>query len=207
MPFAFAFWFIRNLMCFVVISPLFYWIGRRWMLTALVIAGSIILDESFWGSEYFVVGACLALHGYDLKYLHLSGWRLGLSLIAYMASALAIFFELNTTLYISYISLRYILVFSGFVTFVNIALRMKSFDSTRLGSVLVGSTFFIYAFHQCFCRIVRDFWLAVIGDGEWYMALMSYLMSFLTMVALSVGMWVLMRRFAPKVLAVITGSR
>lgn len=203
-PFASAFWFIRNLICFVVLSPLFYLIARSRMLTISVIAVSILIDKSCWGAEYFVVGACLALQQYDLRRLRLSGWKLAVVVAVYLLSAMAIHEEVCTALYLS---LRYVLVFSGFTTFMNAALRMTRVDSTRFGSIMIGATFFIYAFHQCFCRIVRNLWLSIVGDGSSVAALATYSLSFVTMVGVSVGVWLLMRRFAPGLLAILTGNR
>lgn len=204
MPFAFAFWFIRNLMCIAAVSPLLFWIGRSWLLTVLVIAVTILTDEPLFGAEFFVIGACLSLHRYDLMKMRLRGWRLVMITAIYVGCALAIFYEVCTTMYMS---LRYILVLSGFVVFLNAALRLRHIGSTRPGAVMIGATFWIYALHQCFCSFVRKFWLAVVGDSEWFTALLSYGLSFLTLVGVSVLSWLLMRRFAPRALAILTGDR
>ncbi|MDE6513517.1 MAG: acyltransferase [Muribaculaceae bacterium] len=203
-PFAPAFWFIRNLICFVVLSPIAYFIGRKWWLTVGTIVVCIIFDTWLFCMEFFIIGASLALNGFDLRRLRLPAAGVLLPVAAYLAGAYALHIVVGGRWFLP---VYLVLTLSGFMVFLNAALRLNGMENSRVGNLLIQSTFFIYAFHQCFCSIVRKAWLGVVGDSSTGAALVSYAGSFLTQVAICFAVWLIMRRLAPGLLRVLTGNR
>ncbi len=203
-PYAQAFWFIRNLICFVILSPIVYVVGRKWWLTVGLIAVCIVSDTWLYYIEFFTVGASFALNRFDLRRLRLPALGLVVAVLGYFLGASLRNLVLGGRWFLP---VYWMLTLSGFVVFLNAALRLTSFPKTHIGMLLIQSTFFIYAFHQCFCSLVRNIWLSLVGDSTTCTALISYVGSFVSMVAVSFAAWLLLRRIAPRILNVLTGNR
>lgn len=109
-PFEFAFWFIRNLIVFVVLSPLASWMSRNLWMVAIALAFNI------YGFEYFLLGAFIARRGETLRSEH-------------PATSIAVTLFLLTTVLLTVFSfndwaehcLRVLRNLSGAVTFILIA--------------------------------------------------------------------------------------
>ncbi len=197
-PYAFAFWFIRNLICFVIISPVVWVIARRIWLFAIALLVAYLFDFDTFKIEFFILGAVLAVNKIGLDRLIVNNrWFIILSIL-YFAMTFFVFSH-NITLLITVILAMLIITKLG-----KIASETKSIFNN---SLLLQATFFIYAFHQCFCTVVVKLWFNVCGGNNVFTTLIAYILSFVSMVAVSVGVYWLLRRLFPRFTAVITGGR
>lgn len=209
-PFAFAFWFLRNLIAFVILSPLANFVGRNIyafviFIVLYIFKSDIIYLETF-GFEWFVSGVALTMLNYDswiskrISYRVIVGTGIIWSICAYipmlisyepLINIIEILKVLSAGIFIWQISLR----------FVNLARRSTWFRN------LVKATFWIYAVHQFFCLLIGRFWIATIGPRAFMGVMMCYMMDFVTLLSISLLSWVVMRRFSPRLVDVLTGGR
>ena len=200
-PYAFAFWFIRNLMVFIVLSPLAYVIGR-WHITALIFYLSyLFLDIDFYGFEWFVAGVYFSCHQrfFEIGLRH-SGLLLSLAVVVFCGCVLAQVFEYEYLL-----RLRGLLQVPSALYLVLVVSR-RIYDNYVI-RMLVPSTFMIYATHQCYCTIIRKVYAGIFGSGTLAGPFFAYICSFLTMIVMGYLIYELMRGCCPRVLGLITGGR
>lgn len=199
MPYAFAFWFIRNLIVIVILSPLALAIARRWWAIATMLVLTIVIGNELYGFEFFTLGAAAAIRNFKPSRLKIKPIYSICAILTAFATEYGMQFIHASQ---PYVFLRYIVFALLFTAAVNIALRPH-----HEHLIPIGSTFFIYAFHQCFITITSNFWMSIIGTSTSLGAATCLLLDFATLLGVSVAVWACLRRICPRFLAVITGGR
>lgn len=103
--------------------------------------------------------------------------------------------------------LLFIEVVSGCCFLYLLSDKLIAFSNTHIGRQLVSSTFFIYAFHQCFCFALRKLWLHIIGYNSILNSLLTYIVTFISICSISFVTYLLLNRYFPKVVKIISGNR
>lgn len=202
LPYAFAFWFIRNLIIFVILSPIGYIIGKSkpgFIIFILIIA---ISNTYLYGFEYFVIGAFIALNRVNIFSLP--------KILAIISSIICFFlFIAEATWFISHNeSTLLIRNAAAFITILYIARCTTSvYVSHPIFRTLVASTFFIYAIHQFFCTITRNFYISIFGLESFTGITLSFLASWLTLVLISIIIWLIIKTISPRTAAILSGGR
>lgn len=203
-PYAFAFWFIRNLIIFAILSPVAYFSGGKnvYLLGALLLTLAA-LDISLWGFEFFILGCGIA----TFFKKRLSGIKCHaaiFSAIIWCAIAVArtwIDFGWAGCLMLTVASIcAFIFLFWLFQH------AAPHLENRTIGTV-VSSTFFIYAVHQFFCTITDDFYSGVFGLDSTLGGIAAFLFSFLTMLTVSILAWLIMKKFMPGITGILSGGR
>lgn len=199
LPFAGAFWFIRNLMVFVVLSPVAWVIGRRWWLTLIVFLVCVVMNTHVYGWLWFLSGCCAGC--YRLRMPEVAPWQ-G---VAAMAAAIGVCFAglcLKGPLWVRCLQYSFMLI-----AVVYLAQVLARHIGNMLIFTCVNATFFIYAFHQCFCFRIHMLWIHLIGVETFGLTLATYFATFFSILVICMGVYVVLRKFTPGVLSVITGGR
>lgn len=203
-PYAFAFWFIRNLIIFVVLSPLAYLIGGRnvYIFGAFIVALAAF-DISLWGFEYFILGCGIATF-FKKQLLEIKRSAAFPTLIIWVGIAAA-------TLWVDFGRFGSLMLMSAsvcaFFSLYYIFRQAEPRLDNRFVSTIVASTFFIYAVHQFFVTVTLDFYIGIFNIETAAGGIAAFLLSFLTKVAVSFIVWLIMRRCMPGVTRVLSGGR
>ena len=202
-PYAFAFWFMRNLILFVVISPLTFFFARKKWIFALFIVTIGLTDTYLFGFEYFTLGAFLEMHYPNIvktpsKYIALYGL-----IVWVFLSMIALLFHLSHSLE----ALNLSCTAGAFVTVLWLSKRIASRSIPVWFELLVRSTFFIYAIHQFFCTIIRNFYITIFGVSTFPGIVISYIFSFLTLISISFLCWVVLKKYFPRLTVILGGDR
>lgn len=201
-PYAFAFWFIRNLIIFVIVSPVAYFIARRKIGFIIFIIILCVFSIYTYQFEYFIIGAFLSLN--KNKFLFNDNVRLAVISFVLWMSISFIKTELNVWKF--YTSLNLIQCFAAFICIQYIAFRCINFEKYNIFRSLISATFYIYAIHQFFCTMPRKFYLTIFGNSFWGVTI-SFIMSFLTLVIVSFLIYLIMKKLFPSTLKVLGGNR
>lgn len=205
-PFAFAFYFIRNLMLFVLLSPTVWFISRRWWTMCLFILMKIVFDLNLLGIEWFVIGSAAGIHRFSFEKIN-SRLAAIVSFAVYIAFGYVRFFTDDLSENMSQ-SLLVIEVLAAFYSVYFISQKLSSLSQKPgVMKTLCSSTFFIYAFHQLFCSITVKFWLRIFGTGSFAGPVLTYVFSFLTMFFISFAIYMSAQRICSRILSTITGGR
>lgn len=204
-PYAFAFWFIRNLIVFSILTPVVWLVARRWWSVVLFFVIIFMFEIVTFGIEWFILGAACSLNHITLQKLRNNKMLIALFGAIYLLLAgVREYCELSDT---ANQLLFVVEIMAAFCFLYSISLQITNKHNGKILHLLYSATFFIYAFHQCFCSVNIKFWISVFGCNSVLSSLASFLASFLTLVSVSLIGYGILRRIAPRFLAFITGGR
>lgn len=209
-PLAFAFWFIRNLMVFVLLSPLAWAIARRgWLFAAVTLL--MVAGGWGWGFEYFLIGTFIGMHRVAPPVLKPVG----------IAAAMAVYLQ-GAWVMQRYMGQDLPLCLHGLLTLAmtlaalwgaySLAKRAGTWiDRSALARRVIAEAFFIYAFHQLFCTVNCRFWTGLCPPPPGWLnvavTLFDYFMIWLTYIVVSLCAACVLRRCLPRAYSLLTGSR
>lgn len=201
-PAAFQLWFLRDLMVFVLISPIIYWLMNRLKVLFLVILLLASMLESTCGFlAMFVLGGYLSFKNIDIEQLTFKlRDLLPLFILVYIVGAIVY------PLHVDWLKHLYVFIYAfGIISL------WCLYDIFGLGKAVwyepfLGYGFFIYCFHIPFFNILKKLNLMVLGESQ--MSLIAlYFINPIIAVVLIVFIAKLLQRIIPKFYLVLTGYR
>jgi Uncharacterized protein conserved in bacteria len=209
-PIAYQFWFIRDLMIVVLFSPLIYLICKYTKLYGLITLG-ILWYFGCWphfvgfgivSIFFFTAGAYFGINKYNL--LECFGKVRNLSFVLYPIIAIA---DLLTKefLFNSYIHKAGILI--GIMLCFNLVTLL--FERKRIKSIsfLSAASFYVFAMHEPLMKTLRKITFLIVKPESDISLTSLYFLNVITIIALALCSYWLLRKFLPKFTAVITGGR
>lgn len=204
-PFAFAFWFIRNLLVFCLLSPIAFLLGRSKTLTALFILFCLLSATTFYGFQWFVLGTCFTLHRRGrLPETNIQGIIYASLLFWGICIAQNFIFDAKSILY-NFLML--VKVPSALYLTFCLARYFSRFAQKRLLKCMIASTFMIYVTHQCYSTFVCKFWTKICGCDTFLMPILAFILTFVTLIVAGCLAYMLLRKLSPRLLKIITGGR
>lgn len=211
-PFLFPLWYLRDLICMVVLSPIFYMLFKYTKglgLFLLIFAYMMVWELNIPGLSttaffFFGAGAFMGIYKYDLMALGLryKAWKL-LAAVLFLGIAT----NFNATSHYEYWIRPFILT-GVLVTLCigNILVKTNKLKSHLLG--LSASVFFIYAIHSIYIINwvkggVAKSPLLVSGWGK----LIGYFIIPIVCMLVCLLLYRVMKKFLPRVLDILTGER
>lgn len=210
-PLAFAFWFIRNLMVFVLSTPLVWIIVKHRVLSFI---SFVILLVTGWGGGilFFITGAYIAVARISPPRLN-KGAVIGASVL-FLLLAIVQYKGITALLpFETYNILLWAMTLLALLALMYTAQGIYNrFNGSQLYKLVIGNTFFIYAFHQLFCTVNCKFWLHVLPPSANPLlgsmtALSDYVLTFATYITISLAVALTVRRLFPRAYSTLTGGR
>lgn len=203
-PYAFAFWFIRNLIIFVILSPIAYLIGKHKVVFIIFISLLFFLDESIYYFLFFVLGAFIS-YNWDIALKRITLSRFTISSIIWIGLSIVSTMVPFTKGYIFILTIKSLSAFIAllFVT----KLLINVYNNHLLFKMFVLATFFIYSIHQFFCTVIRNFYITIFGIESLHGVILTFGSSFVTLTLLSFMTWYILKRISPQTVSVLSGNR
>lgn len=201
-PYAFAFWFVRNLIIFCALSPLAYFIIKHKFVFFSFMLFIIVCNIQCYGFSYFVLGAFLKYHPIyprcDIKpsiiiNMGLFSWLL-FAILAYSLSSDRNGLEYCETI----VALFFLLNLSRVITTI---IKVTTIDFCS------SSTFAIYALHQFFASPIKKVLRLIFDLEQFWSAIGAYFICFIILVIGSVFLWRLLYIISPKSVIIFSGDR
>lgn len=205
-------WFIRDLFCVALITPILYFILKKWKYWALLIMFILwlfplpgmppLLNQFVLVFFFFSLGAVLAIHKMDIinifKRKYYLGWILyvggALSFIAFGESSIGEIFKKLSVLGVLLVAY-------------NIALKRVVSGNLRHSSFLSSSSMFIYLTHAIFCmRVYKIILLYVRPQGNMSVFLCLILTYVIIIITLLI-IYYCISRYWPNFAVFLTGRR
>lgn len=208
-PVAYQFWFIRDLIVLVFVSPLIYFFVSFLpflFLTCLVFLWFFDVGLFFVPSPdallFFSLGAYFGVRGKNLFCMD----RFGRYLVFFYLLILLVSVFFSNSMVADYLHKI------GVVFGVVVVLFFSKFiiDSERWRSILIklgGASFFVYAVHEPILTIIRKFLYRIIVPESSLMVLVLYFVIPVMTILLSVFFYRVLYRTAPGFVAMVTGGR
>ena len=217
-PIPYQLWFVRDLLVFVILSPLIYFIIKYLRFIALLVLFIIWLgffEFSFviFSNEsilFFILGAYLALHKNDFilkKRDQKFYWIFTILwiLIVFLNTSLA---QLNSNQIILLSLLHKISILFGIIAIwssYDIVMRNKINLNKTIYDISTYS-FFIYAFHEPILTIIKKGIFYIAGTKE-LISMFTYFLGPIITILISILLANFIKRISPKIYGLITGGR
>lgn len=204
-------WFVRDLVVCCIMAPFIHWCIKHFGVFFLGLfllryfTGIIPSLPGFSINVYFVIGAYLAINGKNIiveadKIKEYAYWLTAI-LLPFMVYYDGSYTDVGNILYPFW-------VFVLMVSYINIAAAIVSRGWLRQPASMPKSSFFIYCLHAMFVMgYCGRFMMKVIPSDNWFLALVRYMLVPLLCVAICYTIYMIMNRYTPKLLAVLTGNR
>ena len=204
-PLLFPLWYVRDLMCFVLISPIIHALRKYalWVIAFLTTLFTYMWIEKcefqFYSLLFFVMGAYYK--------------KGGISIIRgkYIATYTAIIISLCLILTIIpanqfLLCIRFLTKILSVPCFLIIATYLVH-KRKRISGLLSRSVFFIFCFHAIYLDVYRMVFFKLLHVHESIPVIVMYFISLVSTILISIGIFILMERFAPQYLSILTGGR
>lgn len=206
-------WYVRDLLIVMVFSPIINWalkkigwyaiatMGLLWLLfVRLPLGHANYLLAAFF---FFSWGACYALKGIDfvssMRKYRFTLWIYPILLVAYF---LFDHLGMHGSSFIHNAG-----IVCGVFAAVSLMARLVESGKVKPNKFLAESTFFLYAIHTIFiwhlAEVIVKLWFT---DSPVYMCVLYFTVPILN-IAISLALYWLLRRYAPRICAILTGGR
>lgn len=211
-PAGFHLWFLRDLIVFVIISPLLYYLIKytKWFafIILVILTGWMI---RCWLS-YFVLGGIVVMYKSQIIdfFKTILGRRLTICcVLVYLGYSIFSGFEnakmedgiVYNYLFQFYILIPIIAIWGGYDLIVN-----ENHPQLKLLIKNANYTFFIYLFHEPTFNILKKIGIKVLGNSE-FALIGLYLINPILMVITSIAIGKLLRKYVPCIYKILTGNR
>ena len=208
-PAAFHLWFLRDLIWFMAVSPLLWWISRKSWVTAIVL--SIIVNVWMPWIFWFWLGITISCQKWDTEKIPVNRWMFVMAGCVYVGYSLLSAFGLRDSLPDTF-GLIGLAVVASSIYFVWILYDLlacrRCLSEVGIWRHICGYSFFIYCFHEPAFNIIKKLGLVVFGSSEPVLIIL-YLVNPLIMVGLAIFVSKFMQKvrlFVP-VYKVLIGGR
>jgi surface polysaccharide O-acyltransferase-like enzyme len=209
-PFSYQFWFIRDLMVTVLLTPFIYLIVKKTSVYGVSILG-ILWFFGWWfdipgvgivSIFFFTLGAWFSINKRNLVEDMSCVKRLPFVLypLIVVVDLLTKEHEFN-----AYIHQAGILV--GIVFCFNLVASMLNAGKIRVSKFLSSAAFFVFAIHEPLLASLRKITFMIFNPSTDVMLTILYFFNVITIVALTLMLYFLLRRFMPRFTRFITGGR
>lgn len=208
-PVAYQFWFIRDLMALVVLSPVVYFLVRWRPILALSFVAALWLlglwplpFPSVSASLFFMVGAACAVHSLDLFRLDKYG-RIICLLYAALVAMCLIWRGSSGYNLLHDIS---VLFGSASALYVSGCMARSTWVSAWLAKAAAAS-FFVFAAHEPLLTVFRKLFFKYLRPESEVDILIFYFSVPLIVISICLVLYLLLRKSMPRFLGLITGGR
>lgn len=203
-PIVSQFWYLKELMIAIVVSPLLY-LGLRYLrgwFFLLLLAMYIlpVPSPTVVGVMFFTLGAYIGVYSVDLTTLtYRYRWATTVSFVV-LTTFLVVTHGYDIGIIFHVDSLLGAMAYVGWGTY------LVGVRHARIPALLTGSSFFLFAYHQLPVRLVTKVVAPhVLESGYGYMAAQLLICVFMS--ALGVAIYYVLRSLLPRFTALLCGGR
>ena len=204
-------WFLRDLIILVILSPVIYWFVKRlgfYFLSILCLAyiSTVIPYHSVTTSIFFFsIGAYFAISGKNII-REFNGAAVNSFLLALSFGFVDCFFDGKLTITGSVLYPFYIIF--GVVAVFNLVSWLIEKKNITINKTLAKSSFFIFCLHSLLViKICRWFVNLILPYNNTVFSILKYFLVPTLTVCVCLRIYLILKRFTPRLLNILTGNR
>lgn len=209
-PFLFPLWYVKYLIVFCLLSPVFYYL-MKWRKSWILTLGLLCVSTLFLSDIYlryiaiFAAGAYLGIHKMSITALI---GKLGKSFYLIAAFLFVLLLTYGFSFKFGGIPIIGIWEIIGSILMFVIAEKLVTIGKFAFFTKLSATVFFILAFHNLdFMWFIDSFVGKLYSWGNGFINILFYLFIPLAKVAVCLAVFFVMRKLTPKTLKVLIGGR
>lgn len=214
-PILIPMWFIRDLIVVVLITPIIYYILRKFKLLAVVVL-TLCYITGIWpyihgfsitAVFFFSFGAYFSINKLNMVD-ELGRFRKCVFVLYVPMVVIMMYLNGNHTMVGGYVYPIYIII--GVVAIINIATLLEEKSKLSINSKLPDTTFFIYAFHGLIALEIARVVLGIpfpTTSNNWINVSIHYILKPFLTVAICLISYHIMKKYMSGILSFLTGNR
>lgn len=210
MPINYPLWFIRDLMVVMLLSPIIYLLVKHLKFIGVMLLGTLWLSGISSGIPglsttalfFFSVGAVFSVHNLNMVE-SLYPLRKAAT-ISYVALVICDLLTLNM---IGHSYIHNLGIIAGCTCMITLTAWGLQKGMWHIKDWLAGCSFFIFAFHGMPLALIIKVCIKFIPIHHEAIAIAIYLGSTILVIVLAIMLYLFMRRYLPRLLAILTGGR
>ena len=211
-PAGFHLWFLRDLILYVLVSPLIYVACKRFPLVALLLFFVLFGWINRCGLPYFSAGAVVAMHYgldiFDKGIFKSKTVRFILFMLFGAKCIMTMMPSCDDILYNPYF--QQIANMAGIISvwwIYDVIYNSCSLNSFGGAFLFISRySFFIYLFHEPVLNIIKKMGVFILGVNNTSLIVL-YLISPILMIAIAIGVAIMIKAVMPKVYTILVGGR
>lgn len=196
-PIAYQFWFIRDLMIIMLLSPIVYGFVRKTPIGILLLTFVYFLFPHTAVLYFFSIGAYLALQNIDFVSYARKIWKYAL-----IVAAITLIIRLVDD---SNIVVEKIYILSSMVT--AIALSDKYIDKITTPKYVTDSSFFLFCYHNLPILFLIKIGSGILSGRSEVLWIVDFFLNPLIVIILGILLYKVLSKSMPRFLSIITGGR
>lgn len=209
-PMCAQFWFLRDLMVVMVMSPVIYY-GIRFGKILFPLALGLCWMSDFWihltglsstSFFFFSAGSYFGINKIDFVKFFAPAEKSVLMLYPVSCVLVLMLFDSPLSVYLLRLS-----ILLGIVAAITATSHFIADKRWKVNNFLSESSFFIYAYHQVFLAFLVKMLMAFFSPRTDFGLLSVYFASAFGIILIGLAIYFLMRRCFPRVTSVLTGGR
>lgn len=210
-PVCYQFWFLRDLIVTVIISPLVFLLIRYLKTAGILILGIMWISGfpampaglSSVALFFFALGGWYRISGHDFATdtMNIRKWTGGLYLLVLIINTFLWFRE--SAIHSCMHKCGILIGMAAVVGWVTYGLERNRLHTN---AVLSGSSFFIYAYHGMWIALLCKMWVKFLPVTTGTL-LLGYVLLPMIILAIGIGAYVLLHCRFPRLISVVTGGR
>lgn len=206
-PICIQFWYIRDLMVVVLLSPVIYWLVRKLRFCFVAILAVLWVVDCWWlvtglnitALFFFSLGSYCSI--YKKNFVELVRTHTLLLGVSYLVMIIPMFVVEEPNWNPS----RRIALLLGMAFVISVVARFVAAGKWKVNKFLSDSSFFIFAYHTLALMVVA--YVTGFSFGTDVLCTMQYIFESVVVVLAGLFVYWLLRRWLPQFTAVITGGR
>lgn len=205
-------WFIRNLFCITLVTPILYVILKRigccvmlgflgvWILSLL--SSFPLLNQFFSVLFFFSIGAYIAIHKVDVVVLFNRFFRI--SVWIYIGGSILSIVINN---YIISDIFKRISILGVLIMLYNWALRRVQLKNYKKSTFLSSSSMFLYLVHALICMRLYKIMLLIIKPNDNIGIVCCLFITYAVVIIVLLLLYYIMRKYTPRFTMILTGRK
>ncbi len=211
-PINYPMWFIRDLIVFIILSPIIFYYIKKTGVVGLIIFYAVYFFN-IWGSVpglseeglfFFSLGAFFSIKGIDFTVLFKNYWIIALCISVPLVISMVLTFGNIPAVWMY---TRRVFTLTGASCTIGIVALLIQKDRITVHQLLSNSSFFIYATHGTIMLPIMQFALGKILPFNQLGLIIRYLLAPIATIVLLILCFFLLSKWMPKTTAVLTGGR
>ena len=211
-PICYQFWFLRDLMVAVLVSPIIYYMARKWggVFSCILIISWLFNCEfpivSLEALCFVTLGILFRQRNLDITNAFVSKRRISLLMFLFLMFTNLVLFNMGYQVEKTSITIRLFVLFE-FTTIINIVSYCLNKKILKVSKQLHDSNFFIYAYHGLPAAFILKLVVRYFNVNSDIAAIVAYFSTFIILVITGLLLFVILSNTAPKFTGIITGNR
>ena len=210
MPICYQFWFIRDLIVTIILSPILY-LGIKYLRYYFVLFLGILWLLNIWFNivgfsivAFFFFSAGAYFNIFRINFIKTFQPFMKWAIIAYIVlSVTNLYFNHDTwVVYVHRIG-----ILAGIISVITVSAHYIKLGKWEINNFLSESSFFIYAYHATFLALITKASVKYIIPTSNFELIILYFLSSAITILIGLGLYYILKLYLPKFTRIITGDR